>query len=264
MTNRMSARINLWSWWRTRKLRRGTGAARDGIDGRDKLFSQHLAEAAGAPAILELPPVRNQGATSSCTAFAMTTAYRIACLTQLGEDPGEQSALYNYYLSRSYMGWQDSDGGSTTRAAAKALMRLGTCPVKSWPFRTKRINRAPSWRAYRDAFDERRLRGYYRLDERSNMTVRQIETALSHGIPVVFATDVDEAFMAHAHWSTIERIDQDKVVGSHAMVIYGSQGGDFLIQNSWSDAWGNHGRARVTHEFMLKEARDLWAIDVRK
>lgn len=232
--------------------KRGFGYLPSPEDSRDVL---RLSLSAGYPnmsmALDRLVHIRSQGATSSCTAHAVDAALQI-----LAKNYTLRSVAEPYYYARSLDGGRPADTGAYLRNALKAISRLGVCPETDWPLRVASINRQPSATALHAGFSWRGLR-YSRLPGAG--VFDSIKAALSAGHPVVFGTDVDEAFCANDGPQTIDT-RRGPSVGGHAMTLTGYDGDLFRLANSWGADWRDGGRAWVSRGFILG-VREFWAVE---
>ena len=237
--------------------RRRFGWHPDPEDPRDRLLALRSASAPTA-ASLSHPAVaaRDQGSTGSCVGFAVAQGAELAYARQ-GVMTGDLSPLFTYALSRATHGEAFVDGGTYVRAAIKSAARFGFASEASHPFRLG-TQRAPGLRAFRDAYDRRGLRSYYRIDPADLNLVR---LAIAAGFPVVGGWRVDRAFMSYDGSGILPAREGD-VLGGHAMVVVGYDSQSFRLLNSWSTRWGAGGYAVVSPEW-LAQGHDFWALDVR-
>lgn len=230
----------------------GTGWLPESYDARDKPYrsqergrvEQSVNLAKENPQWLE--PVYDQVHTGSCVANATAAAYRY-CVRKMNSDnkskiPDNPSRLFIYYNARLLPAIEeqglttksadppkevpfpednlDPRGGSTNRAAFKAINIWGVCPETSWKWknvdvevtddkgqkvmkqRPENLNKCPDDAAYKDAKSARTVE-YCRLDpdhpvlverdmsdeERKAVgivTLLQLKQCLTEGYPVVF------------------------------------------------------------------------------
>ena len=174
---------------------RGTGWLPDLPDIRDAPLDRLRGGAAALPEAFTLRhpavTVRNQGGASSCVGFAWAQALELA-YAHHGVLTGDLSPAFIYFLARATHGAAGLDSGTYLRAAAKAVARFGCASERSHPYSVLFINQSPPWSAYRDAYDRKGLRGYYRVDAHDLDAVRW---AISTGRPVVGGWTVDKTFL---------------------------------------------------------------------
>jgi len=241
----------------------------DPVDERDRMLAS-LGLSTDVPleaTVIRRPiSIKNQLNTGSCVGQAVAQAVDLAIV---GDDTKSQdrSALFVYYNSRKESG-DDTivDNGTYLRTAIKSVQKFGVCPEPAWPFSVSKVNRMPVWNAYRTAHDLRGIRGYYRIDSGD---LADVKRAIASGRPVVAGWQVDAAFKAYRGGGVVVGAQHEPFVGGHAMVIvaykaapYGGIGSSlWTIPNSWGTGWGDNGLATVNDSFM-RQARDLWAVDV--
>jgi C1A family cysteine protease len=201
---------------------------------------------------------RSQSSTSSCVGFAWAQGLELA-YARRGVMTGDLSPLFVYWLARATHGATGRDDGTYLRAAAKAIRRFGCCRDAAHPFAVSRVNESPRWRAMRDGYDLRGLRGYYRV---GGTDFRTIGAAIASGRPVVGGWAVDRTFQRFSGGSIVGPIDPKDSIGKHAMVIVGYDAHSFTLLNSWGTGWGERGYARVSPAF-IAQGIDLWVIDSR-
>lgn len=222
--------------------RKGSGARRDTPDPRDYSIARlGLADASG-DVDLSRPsecPIKDQGSTSSCVGQSLSSGIQLAYLVGNGEPCPVLSALDAYFGARELEGEAIRDAGCYPRLALKAVMAHGIATEESWPFGLLRVNRRPSWRARRDGYPRRGLRGYYSLSG-----PEQVALALRHRRPVQMSWTVTDGFQRLRAHQLVEAFP-GKAVGGHAMLIVGVEAVAgalrFRIQNSWGTRWGNGG-----------------------
>jgi hypothetical protein len=251
--------MSLLSWFSARP--RKFGYLPDEPDHRDRYLAELLLGTIDLPRRVSLTDqytfsARNQGATNACVGFAVSTALRAALEIDRKKRP-ELSAFFVYYLARKEHDFSPIllDGGTYLRAALKAVIRFGAAEERLHPA-SAGTSRAPSWRALRDAYDYRGLRGYYRIPAGDVQGVRQ---ALASGRPVVAGFLVGQSFLDNDGPTRIVQ-QSAPFAGGHAVVVSGYDGDDFEIVNSWGASWRNGGRAKISEAFM-GAGTDLWAID---
>lgn len=260
---------------------RGLGYRRDAHDARDRLFAAH--HVAAAPLVEfatidrgEVNP-KNQGGTSSCCGNGSTQILRLSAL-HAGIDCPDLAARFAYRMALNLDG-VNVDDGTEVRQAVKALTLFGACPESDMPMSDAAILDQPTFRAERDAFDRRGLRGYYRIADGDVDGIRRANAA---GFGVVGGWNVTNAFCSADGKSVIDA-QKGAMAGGHCMGIVGfGSSADWekrystfrpgssssllgRIIGSWGgDAdtqYGYNGRIFVTAAF-LEQATDLWALDV--
>jgi hypothetical protein len=243
--------------WDFFKKERKLGYLFDPPDHRDLLFTENF-QASPTPEsattrVVGIEP-RDQGGTNSCVGYACSTALRIA-LSKDGFTKPDLSAFFTYYNARRMSGSVVVDTGTYIRDAIKATQKFGICSENVWEPNPWKVNRQPSWRAYRHGYDYKGIRGYYRVT-----SPEEVRSAIAKGKPVIGGWAIDSGFCESSGPSVVDVIQQN-FIGNHAMLIesYGADG-NFTLHNSWGTSWRNHGRVKVTENFIGRMV-DGWAID---
>jgi len=243
---------------------RQLGYLPDPLDERDRPFAAFRAARAPSPAPLPASvslwdprcAIKDQGQTSSCTGQAWSQGLRLAYFWS-GFDCPELSAEYLYYLGRAEHGGEHDDSGSYLRTVGTAVKKFGAADEGAWPFADEKVNVQPNMRALHSGYDRKGLRGYYRIDSGD---VEGVRHALAMGCPVVAGWRVSEAFL---YWQTGPVPEQiENIVGGHALCLHGYRSdGTFEGVNSWGLSWGEGGLF-VASEIFVRQATDVWALEV--
>lgn len=199
-----------------------------------------------------------QSSTDACLGFAAAQAWRLSALKR-GIDCPDLSGLVPYKLGRASIGLGDQDAGMTYGAMTAAVERFGLASEESYPFNVLKVNFNITGGALRDAYDRRGVRGIYAVDKDDADGVRR---ALSKGIALVGAWQVNRAFMADRGSVLIDAPDPEDVVGNHAMVVEGyNADGSFDILNHYDISWRQGGRCQFTERYM-KQSLGYVAFDL--
>jgi len=192
-----------------------------------------------------LPPIWDQGATSSCAghAAARCVAYDRAAQSLPGADR-TPARLMAYYDGRALRGNQGSDSGAVIGDVFDAISTQGVCfedGDDGWPFDPAKITVKPNDNCYAAALKDRAL-------DRSAVPqdIDQIRACLNAKLPVAFGISVfsglDSAECARGVPVPMPQ-PNEPCLGGHAIVAvwYDDPSRYFLINNSWSAGWGIHG-----------------------
>lgn len=250
--------------------RRGTGCLADVPDERDLPFDRMGLSALGIPATATLrhhvPQVLDQLSTESCVAHAVCAAIQIDRRAH-GESAPLPSRLFAYFNSRASHGAAGYDLGTYPRACVKMLAKFGAPPEEAWAFTARQatVNQRPSWGAYRQAYDHRGPRGYYRIFDTGQNRVDAVRAAIAAGHPVVFGAAVDEAFTRMDGPVVIGPPYEGRIVGRHAMVVVGyTDDNRFEVLNSWGERWRDSGFWWMSEDYLRwQDVDDLQVIDAR-
>ncbi|APV50345.1 peptidase C1A papain [Betaproteobacteria bacterium GR16-43] len=234
----------------------------DKLDLRDRPYMPSVAvQPPPAFRVKTRVPVVNQGSTSACTGFGLAAV--VGHLLRLAKREGESavSPWMLYSMARRYDEFPGAeDAGSSLRGALKGWYKHGACALDLW----KKIDmpeptNVPGEDWWLDAVN-RPLGAYYRVDTRS---VTDMHVALNE-VGVLYASAV-----VHAGWDegvnpatpkdwAIPLRKRKESDGGHAFCIVGYDRRGFLVQNSWSEKWGDGGFATLTYEDWLANAMDCW------
>ena len=244
-------------------------ALRDPVDSRDMPFEQiesALRQKAGLSnggtfsyIIPEYTPISNQGQVGSCVANAWADAMEIVMGVQ-GLPVVQLSRLYLYWLARSFDKTTTKDEGTTMRAAAYQLKKIGICPEEFWPYEERKVLKAPPLECTTLAADNR-IKGYYRITAGKAHVVDAIELAVRANHPVVFRTDVGPAFENFSGKGVL--FPEKETEGGHAMLVHGvahhNGRRQFWVRNSWGKDWGDDGHAWFDESYFTAPfTYDMW------
>ncbi len=243
--------------------RYGMGWLPDLPDHRDIPYA--ITRVSGLPPSADLrssmPPIYDQGSTSSCTGNACAAALAYA-RTMQGLQDFTPSRLMLYYVARELEGNATADSGAQIRDAIKGAGQNGACPETEWPFDTSQITTKPSDNAYQAAFKDRAI-GYKRV----NQDMISIRSCLADGDPIVFGFSVYQSFEGDQVAQTgIMPMPSAKegIVGGHAVLAVGYSDDNecVIVRNSWSSSWGDAGYFYMPFAYITNQnlASDFWTI----
>lgn len=205
--------------------------------------------------------IPSQLGTMSCTGQAIRMAFGIVeYKTDALRLP--ISSLANYFNNRAEIGIEAYDIGAFLRTGVQGLRRFGPIRERDWPFIASKVNKRPSWRSYRNAHDDVRPGGHYRITERGDARLMAIRMALASGHAVVFGTPVTKAFLQNEGPSLIHVPGSNETIaGGHAMAIVGYENDRFLIANSWGVYWRDGGFAWLHEDYLVWDmTQDIWVL----
>ena len=210
-------------------------------------------------------PMLNQRETSACTGFALSNVVNHLLIKSGRAKEAPVSPFMLYDMARRYDQFKDDgsdpDTGSSLRAAMKGWFKHGACAHKSWMTfaMPPATNNKTDW--WLEA-SKRPLGAYYRVDPRSisDMHVALNETGILYASAICHSGWQSAAAqkLKRGEFWLIPGFDASVELGGHAFVIIGYNQQGFLIQNSWSEAWGTGGRAILSYEDWLQNAMDCW------
>jgi hypothetical protein len=153
----------------------------------------------------------------------------------------------------------DKDEGSQISLIAQSIMEDGICHDSIWTFDESKIFLAPSILADREAYLNK-ISGHARISSSGDNRLQDIRDNLSVLNPVVFGTEVGQAWMDYRNGSEPLGTCTD-VKGRHAICCVGYVNGLFIIENSWGSGWGYDGFCFVKPEVLASNASaDFWII----
>ena len=207
-----------------------------------------------------LPPVYDQGQTSSCTGNAIAAAiqYGLKCQSKNAYFP---SRLFIYYNERLLEGTtNDPDAGAELRDGIKSVASHGVVDENLWPFDLNRVVEKPPEDLYQQAV-KNVIKQYSRVPVKFN----NMQNVLTHNIPIVFGISLYGSFMSDAVANTgvVPMPQKDEnFIGGHAMLIVGSNDTHFIVRNSWGEGWGDRGYCYIPHQYLTDQnlADDFWAV----
>lgn len=228
----------------------GTGWLADAPDERDFRASARF----GAPANLprealaladHVRRVRDQGPTSACVGFAITSGVDVR-LRKLGIEWPEPSPVGVYTPARRAVtpkGQKLDDGGSFPRVAMKLIRDVGIPSEQRVPFNPATINDDLKWGAFQDA-SKLLVFQWFRVYEAGASRSDAVANALAAGYPVVLGAVLDPAFFQNQGETVMTWGPERR--GGHMLCVVGYRtradgSREFLVLNSWGKGWGAGG-----------------------
>jgi C1A family cysteine protease len=205
------------------------------------------------------PPVADQGALGSCTAFAITGLLGYDQIKQ-GEIFTRLSELFVYYNERMKEGTILIDAGASIRDGIKSVKVQGACTEDLWPYTIRKFAMYPGSLCYQEAKKHQAL-SYARVPR----LLRQMQGCLAAGYPFVFGFSVYESFESDqvANTGIVPMPDKTEVLlGGHAVMACGYKDNVFIVRNSWGASWGDGGYCYMPFSYLLNSslAGDFWTI----
>jgi hypothetical protein len=209
--------------------------------------------------------VLDQGPLGSCVVNGGLQAVRMSQRRQGAPHPPLGSRLWAYYLARAMSGMQLEDSGTYVRDFFQAITTFGFPPESAWPYITdeKRFKKMPGPDVFRVAYDQRAPTVYRKIFADGPARITAVKTAIALGFPVVFGTDVSEAFVDGD-------IDPDGIVppiglqiaGGHCLLVTSYTDNRFEVCNSWGTSWGDGGFCTFSAEYIQwSRTSDLWIVE---
>jgi C1A family cysteine protease len=208
----------------------------------------------------KLPPVYDQGDSSSCTAQSIGAAIEYAMHWQSRPD-WTPSRLFIYYNEREMEGTINfPDAGAEIRNGIKSTARQGYVDENLWPFDLTKVTEKPYDSVYQEA-SKNLIKQYSRVP----IALHNIQNVLIHRIPIVFGMSIYGSFESEAVAQTgiVPMPNENETMrGGHAMLIVGYNDTHFIVRNSWGASWGEEGYCYIPIEYLTNPnlADDFWAI----
>ena len=240
-----------------------SGYIPDTYDPRDILYTSIAKPYKSLPTKVDLrsglAPTEDQGQLGSCTANALVGAceflekrYKSAFM--------DLSRLFVYYNERLIEGTVGTDSGAMIRDGCKTLNKDGVCPEMLLPYDIKKFTEQPSKACYDSAL-KHRVTSYHRL----NVNLTEMKQCLAEGFPFVFGFTVFSNFnkIGSNGILTMPKC-WDKSLGGHAVLAvgYNNTTSTFIIENSWSDRWGDKGYFYMPYKYITKYGNDFWTLRI--
>lgn len=209
-----------------------------------------------------MPPVYNQGQTSSCTGNGSGGALHYMRRKQ-GLSEFQPSRSFIYYNGR--VGEDPiTDNGSQVRSVIKGLAQYGACSEAEWAFDPTHINDKPADKCFFDAKTDL-VTGYAAVPQ----DIDAIRACISSDTPVVFGFTVYPQFESDAmsRSGMMEMPgDSDAPLGGHCVLACGYSDNSKVVicRNSWGPDWGDGGFFYMGYDYVINSglAADFWQIDV--
>jgi len=241
------------------------GCIPDEKDERDFLFAAHpLCKLEGLPEAVDMrpmmPPVYNQGQTSSCTGHASAGyVHYIDRINFVFDDP--PSRLYPYYKAREIVGDEKQDCGAQIRNIVKAIADSGIPHENLWPFAPENVTRDPGFAADADAMLHQAT-AYHRVNCQSP---DEVKAALASGSPVILGIPCFASGIMGEDASKFGLVRMpypgEKNLGGHAILLCGYDSKRFIFRNSWGARWGAKGYGYLPIDYVTQYGHDAWVID---
>lgn len=256
-------------------------------------------KAAASPTTTTLPPpiidnrkwctpVTNQGNLGSCTAQAGVAMYEYMEKKAYGSNGQyiDASRLFLYKTTRYLMGAEGKgDSGAYIRTTLGAIRLFGLPPEEYWGYtdRNPDFDTEPPSALYALGQNYQSVK-QFRLDysKDGEQNIQRMKEYLAKGYALMTGFMVYQSYQqAATNGGLLPYPSQnERIEGGHAILIVGYDDnktitnqidgsqttGAFLIQNSWSDKWGDKGYGWLPYAYYRAGANgdvladDVWAI----
>lgn len=240
-------------------------------DQRDRCFVKRPHIAQNLPAKIDIRnassvPV-DQGELGSCTGNSIASCDYFVQVKEGHKKAALPSRLAIYYGERVLENSVKQDAGAMIRDGFKVLAKTGAADEKLWPYNVAKFARKPPVK-YFDTAARHKAIEYRRLN---NQSLDELKTCLAEGYPFVFGFSVYESFESDAVAANgIVPMPQtnEQMLGGHAVLCVGYDDATrrFLVQNSWSDQWGDKGFFHIPYDYLTNPnlADDFWTASTVK
>ena len=197
--------------------------------------------------------IYDQGATGSCSANAICTAYSL--LNQLNQRPAiNLSRLFVYYNSRVMDNTQNIDAGAHLFNAFRTMQTNGCCLESMWPFYPNLLTIQPPLVCYQEGLNHCAEQQNSLLDP--DNILNALKQCIVNNLPVVIGILVYASFesqdTAQTGYVVMPNPETENLLGGHALVAlgYDDNRNVVIVQNSWSENWGDHGFGYIPYAFI--------------
>lgn len=196
-----------------------------------------------------LPPIKNQGAVSSCAAHS--SSYILEWFNE--KETGEHRKLSTGFIyGMQGVEFNRMDKGMYLRDVCKIMHKYGDCLHETIPYNTEmpkcyeKLQNDLNDEVYEEA-SICKVQSYVRC-----WTSNDIKYALMHNSPVLMSVK----------WYGLHIVKPDGTIafekhlldGYHAIMVYGFNEKGWLCQNSYGKIWGKDGRFILPYDHGFREA----------
>lgn len=168
-----------------------------------------------------------------------------------------------YRLARRYDEFPgDADAGSSLRGAFKGWFHHGAAPEQAWPALDMSPEPDPDDLDNLNAWRERPLGAFYRVNP---FRLDDVQSAITELSAIAVSSVIHDGWKApvrhtrgRSEMYVIAKTENAEVLGGHAYCIVGYNEVGFLVQNSWGTDWGDGGFATLPYDDWLDSAYDAW------
>jgi C1A family cysteine protease len=240
------------------------------LDGLARMAPEGLSLEAALPTSVDLrdgcSPVRDQGQTEGCVAFA-TACGLGEFLAKKNGRPQTFSPRFLWALTRKKEHSLGKNVGTAPADAVKIAREIGFVPEADFPMEAgilpkaptfdAVIGEAPSTKLVAEAHAWRLMSGLQPVN-----TVHAMKQTLANGLPLVFAIAVLPSFEKTGPDGMVALPGADeKPNGGHALtcVGYNNEKQVFIVRNSWGANWGDHGYCYMPYAYVHQGVTCMYA-----
>lgn len=204
----------------------------------------------------------DQFSTSTCVANAVTRGLEIKRIKSMGQNyhvPLSRMDLYYGCRDRMHPKETNIDKGTYIYLACGVLCDFGVCREDTVPFIDENMYKPAPVMASREA-RLNRVNSQFRINSLNENRIDDMIFNLKAGNPIAFGTRVGKDWLEYRGGKKVLTVES-RPLGLHAALVVGYVGGNFIIENSWNNFWGDDGFALVSPEvFKDVDTTDLWVI----
>jgi C1A family cysteine protease len=217
-----------------------------------------LLKAVKLPVSFSLAPynstIYDQGNLGSCTANALSTAYRIQYKIRNSVDY-HASRLAIYYYERQIINTIDQDSGAYVTDGLKYIKDNGICSETTWPYVISRFKLQPGRSRNLVEENSHKLTSYSIIPVNSN-AITAIKIVLNTNKPVLLAVAIYSSFVtssvARRGIVPVPNTRRESLLGGHEMTIveYNDKTNLFTVVNSWGSLWAANGSCFIPYSYI--------------
>jgi C1A family cysteine protease len=206
-------------------------------------------------------PVFNQGTLNSCSANAIAAALWYVERQDDRRNGDHPSRLFIYYNERARDGRTICRNVPVSlRDGYRAVVKLGACSERLWPYEVGRYWRQPLPACYKAARAHRVIE--YQRVKRDLVFLR---ACLAEQRPFAMGITVYQSYRGARRGGHVPMPKPDeRVYGGHAVLCVGYDDADrqFIFRNSRGPRWGDRGYGYLPYEFVMNTgyAWDFWSV----
>ncbi len=202
-----------------------------------------------------LPPIWDQGDTSSCTGHGTTRGIMFQRAKQ-GLPFVDLSRLFPYWNARVAEG-DTSDNGAVIGDVVAASQKFGDCPYSDLPTNVALTTKAPTPQAFTNALVHKALAATRVMGNGAASLEYHIKHCIDIlGLPVVVGVSVYESFESDAvaaSGNVPMPGPNETMLGGHCVVVVGYDDPSrlFTLHNSWGISWAKQGAFTLPYAYLL-------------
>jgi len=203
-------------------------------------------------------PVRNQGQTLSCVAFANTSMLTQAFYRKNKSQPMFSTEMLFYQL-RGCTNSACPNMATQPSSAMYILQNTGVCLESINPWQENGYNAAITPSMITDAANHK-IATFHAIDPQ---VTNDLKTALAAGMAVACGGQTTNEFDYPVNGVIAMPSGSPTFLGGHdyLLVGYDDSTGCFKMQNSWDTWWGTGGFAWIPYQYVAKYATIAYVID---